>query len=800
MTPLAAAVLPGAGAFVLYLLLAGALLALSYRFLRRFSLSAAVVLVLLPLVFPGPALLTGRLYAPLDLHYGSMPLKSLREELELGDGRSTGRFDVAFEMIPGRKATRYAIKNGEWPILNPFILSGDVLAAAAQPAVYHPVNVLSYLLPLGPSLTFVAAAVLLLGVLSAFFFNREIGCREAAAVLGAAAWTFSGFLLFWIGWPHALTVAVFPFLLLATRRVVHSPGRRSATLLTAAFVLLLLAGHPESAFHCVVVGCAYGLFELVVCRRRKLVASIAAALGAAFVALLLCAVYLLPFLEAVPQTAQYRLRRSMTSVVGRRSVEWELAAKRVRTAPVSFAYGVPWDKDSGRPRESGPHWYAGSMVWPLAFFGLWCGRWRGRFILAGFAVAGFLLHVAAPGLVDLLAQLPLFNVTVNHRLVFLTAFAVSVLAALGAEAWAEKPQDRRVGWIAVVTLAVLGLLIALYWSDLRAAGLTSAELASRTLLECVPLAVVAALLVKVRSARLALALLVGLLVAQRSLEATATNPTYEERHFAPQVRELAVLPREGAPYRIVGVGSSLTPNLAALYELEDVRGKQAMTHFRYYQTYDLWGKHRPGAPHIAVVDDLSRPFLSFLNVRFAVAEHRRPRGGWSEVASGKGFSILENPAVLERAFVPERVRLVPPGTRVLREMKDETDFSRRAWIEDDVERPREVANGPGRVATRRHGLGLHLEVEMDQDGWVVASQTFWKGWRASAAGRELALYPANYAFLGLYLPAGRHSVELVYRPASFLLGRWISLLTAIAAALFLVFFTADRETASETRR
>lgn len=783
---LAAALLPGAGAFALYLLLAGALLALCYRFLRRFSLAAAVALVVLPLAFPGPALLSGRIYAPLDLHYRSMPLKALRQELEVGEERSVARFDVAFEMIPARKATRYAIKNGQWPLLNPFILSGDILAAAAQPAAFHPVNLLSYLLPLGPSLTFVAAATLLLTILCAFFFLREIGCREVTAVLGGAAWTFSGFQIWWIGWPHALTFAVFPLLLLAVRRVVRSPGIGSATLLTVTFVLMLLAGHPESVFHCVVVGAMYGLWELVIVRPERPVAVVSAAVGAGCAALLLSAVYLLPFLEAVPQTAQYKMRRSMTTEYGRHSVDWATAAQRIASAPVSFAFGEPRDEASRSVRTTDPRWYVGSAMWALAFFGLSRGRWRGRWLFAVLAVLGFLLYVDTPVVTDLLAQVPLFDLAVNHRLVFLTAFAISVLAALGAEAWAENPREHQVSWIAVATLGALGLGIVLFLGRLRAAGFTDGDIAWHSLLECAPVAVVAALLWRARSVRLVLVLLVALLTAQRVLEASTVNRSFEPRHLAPTVREIAVLPHDSALYRVTGVGSSLAPNVAALYELEDARGVSAMTNALYFQTYKLWARHLPGAPHIARIDDLSRPFLSFLNVRFAIADSRMPRGGWSVVALGDGFSVLENPNVLDRAFVPTRIRFVPPGLRVVQEMKRETDFSRRAWIEDDVGEAREVENGRGHVTVRRDGVDFHLEVEMEQEGWVVVSQTFWKGWRARVAGRELELRPANHAFLGFHLPAGRHQVELVYRPASFVLGLWVSGMTAVAAAAFLV--------------
>jgi len=195
-------------------------------------------------------------------------------------------------MIPWRKAARYAIKNGEWPIWNPFILSGDILASAAQPAVYHPIHVAAYLLPLGPSLTFSASAVFFLAGLCSFVYLREVGCREPPAIIAAAGWMFCQFMLFWTGWPHTLTVAVFPLVLLAARRIARAPNVASAGLLTVALTLVLLGGHPESMMHCVAVGACYGLCELALhiarlepnLRRRAAIRCLAAGLSAGVLA------------------------------------------------------------------------------------------------------------------------------------------------------------------------------------------------------------------------------------------------------------------------------------------------------------------------------------------------------------------------------------------------------------------------------------------------------------------------------------------------------------------------------------
>src|SRR5256885_10737849 len=180
-------------------------------------------------------------------------------------------------------------------------MSGNILAAAAQPAAYSPFTLIACLLPAAQSFTFTAAITFFIAALAMFLFARELGCRESAALFGGAAFTYSAGMAFFNLWPIAASWALLPFVLFAVRRA-------NAALLTVAFTLLILAGHPESVLQVVFVGAAYGVFELV---RRKNFHSIGAALIAGIASLAICAIYLLPLLDAAPQTLEYEYRHTV---------------------------------------------------------------------------------------------------------------------------------------------------------------------------------------------------------------------------------------------------------------------------------------------------------------------------------------------------------------------------------------------------------------------------------------------------------------------------------------------------------
>src|SRR5215210_1728507 len=98
-------------AILLYMPVAIALIALWHRFLQPVRTAAAIVLVLLPLCFTGHALLTGRVYGPIDLPYMSEPLSDYTQEHGL-EKRPNGQTkihngtisDLYMQLIPWQAA------------------------------------------------------------------------------------------------------------------------------------------------------------------------------------------------------------------------------------------------------------------------------------------------------------------------------------------------------------------------------------------------------------------------------------------------------------------------------------------------------------------------------------------------------------------------------------------------------------------------------------------------------------------------------------------------------------------------
>jgi uncharacterized membrane protein YfhO len=106
-----------------------------------------------------------------------------------------------------------------------------------------------------------------------------------------------------------------------------------------------------------------------------------------------------------------------------------------------------------------------------------------------------------------------------------------------------------------------------------------------------------------------------------------------------------------------------------------------------------------------------------------------------------------------------------------------------------VESPAAVPIAPGdepagevRVISQTSD-SLELEAKLNRAAMLVVTNNYSSGWGATPIGpstqSEYPIVPANYAQIGIALRAGNHHLLLRYRPAAFVVGKWVSIVSLI---------------------
>jgi len=749
---------------LLYAVTAAAAIA-GLRFVTPLSRRAMVVLALLPLCLTGRALLTGRIYAPIDIAYTNEPLASLAEESGITRVLNPAASDVFSQFLPWHAAMRDSVRHGQWPLWNRFDSVGHPLLGAAQVAPLHPVTLLGLLLPPPDEPTFAASMLYLLAALSMFAFLRELTLGELAASFGAAAWMLSTYLISFAGTSHGLSLSILPFVLLGARRAARKANVRSLIVLTAALLLLVLSGHPETTLHVVALAVAFFAFEWLPRPRRN---AIAVGLGAGAITLCLAAIYLLPILDTIDQTREVQER---SANLNSHSGSTELA-HRLRVNLLPFLEG-----QHGEPAMHGDvhGWfstsYSGSLLFAPAIYALLFVRDRRRRFFGGLLLFGLAAGVKMPGVADVLERIPGFSIALNERMISFAAFAIAVLAAIGVDEFIkEKRKALAMLFIGTAIVVVIAFIAA--QPVIHEAALSRSFVRLHALRMLAPLFFGAAIALGIRSRRHAAIALLALLLMQRAGETSTLQPTLPRSAWYPRIAALDPIVRSNDVFRIAATGAMLPPNIAAHYGLEDARGYEAMTLERAGETLPIWSASQPVWSNR--VDDLTAPMLTMLNVRYALAPLRTATpAGWSHRATGRGFELFENDHVLPRAFVP-RVIHFAPRARILAAMRSCRDFASEGWIESDGEE-RTIVNGGGRIDVARNASQLRIDASMTSAAWVIVSENAWRGWRALDRGNVIPIRVGNDAFLAMHLDAGEHKVTLAYWPHAFVIGRAITL-------------------------
>ena len=82
---------------------------------------------------------------------------------------------------------------------------------------------------------------------------------------------------------------------------------------------------------------------------------------------------------------------------------------------------------------------------------------------------------------------------------------------------------------------------------------------------------------------------------------------------------------------------------------------------------------------------------------------------------------------------------------------------------------------------------LEMAITSEKTGMLGKQGEIWyPGWEATDNGRPVRIGRANCLFRYLPINAGKHRIEMRYRPRTFLAGRAISLITIALIALFFV--------------
>jgi len=680
--------------------------------------------------------------------------------------------DLVYQTMPWFAVQARAWQQGVFPAWDPYIYGGQPLLAQLSPGAAYPLNWLLFLLPLRDGyprvgyLHWYFVITHLIGALSCYALCRSLKRSQGAAMVAGVAFGLGGAVAA-IDWPHLLQGAVWaPLVFLFLLKAVNGRRPYTSAALSGLFLgLCWLAGHHQVPLFFTLAAAGVWIAEIFrrgavdwKCLRLAVLSALVAVLASG--------------LQTLPAYEYGKLARRFVSdgpsLGWRQPVPYTM--HRDYSTPPSTLIGVVVP---GVFRNTNPH--LGFMVVSLALLAA-AAYWRHPHVrlFAGVAVGGVLLALGPHSVVHgvLYAVVPLVEKARSPSMAMAVfSLGAAVLASYGLDG---TSLGRNRAWLARLrlALAVVGLAVLLIFFGILTARRMSFEIEERVCLAgFFALAAAAVLgLTRPRGALAACAVLLALLeIGNTSGFAFVHRDEAQRAVFLRQLSEnrdiLAFLRRQTGAFRV------------------ELDGDQIPYNYGDWNGIDTFNGYVTGLPASIIRFDLYAARTRMLYGNRYSLRKKPDLPDQREVFSGaSGMKVYENPGAFPRVWtVHDAIRIPETEFEIQRIMADQNfDLARRTFLATPAPRL-ESCTGKDETGPVERGLNhVVIDVNMACTGMLVASENMFPGWRATVDGAPAELHAAYTTLRGVVAPAGRHRIEMRYRPLWLYAGAVFSLLSVLA--------------------
>jgi hypothetical protein len=211
------------------------------------SLASFLTLVLIAVVMLGANPLEGETIGPFDFLVNFPGWKNTGIESTVQHRKHS---DILDAKLPSWRYAREKLRQGELPIWNPHVLGGNPLLLLNTRSILTPAFA-AYASFDSEATGLYASALVNLLIISfgSYLLLFSLTENRIAALLGAVAFSYSGFNTSWFLWHHVNTSIWIPWLLFFAVRIAQTGDAKYVPWLAIASTMLILGGFPTVAVY-----------------------------------------------------------------------------------------------------------------------------------------------------------------------------------------------------------------------------------------------------------------------------------------------------------------------------------------------------------------------------------------------------------------------------------------------------------------------------------------------------------------------------------------------------------------------
>lgn len=703
--------------------------------------------------------------------------------------------DDAFRhLYPLREFAASVIKDGQWPLWNPYNAAGTPLLGIMHPGYLTPFGIFFLVLPAPMAWGwYIMLQLVTLGI-AVYWYGLTMKLSPRSSLISAVTVMLSGFSVVRLEYGEFLYVlSGLPVLLGLVELHSSKETHRGIFLVPAVVAVMMLSGQPHMIIY------TLSVFALYTFMRLPFAGTLRTG-GLALLGVGLSAIQLVPSVELYTLST---ITRETSSFIFERFL---LPFSHLITIVIPNYFG-----NQATYNYFGPHdytettAYVGSVPVFLAVMAVW-KRWadvRVRFF-AALAVFSILTTIDWLGARLFFAlPIPVLSADVPSRIFVLSTFAVAMLAGFGFSGWeaAAPAQRKKALMLAGILLSVVAVVTAVvYQMKISCPSLQVPQcrmISLRT--TAVELAVFAVFmsagvvfsrthgLVRLVSGAMPIFLIavIGLYNGQKFLPFSPVEMVF------PKTPMITALQEETGINRYAGIGSAhIRTNLMAGFRIPSADYFDPLNVRRYAElvSYVNYADKEKGitrsdilvnadATVSAELDSRRNRFWDMTATSVLISRKDEPLPVFGETVWEDGlWRISRRKTALPRAYIAENILVEPDDALQLSKIFDpESDISDTVFVEVPIGGLQRSGTQKGQASVMSYLPNrVIINTETAAASMLVLSDTYYPGWIAIVDGVEREIYRVNYAFRGVVVPGGRHTVEFRYEPESLRTGIWIS--------------------------
>jgi len=633
--------------------------------------------------------------------------------------------DPVRQQYPWKKLVIEQWKKGGVPWWNPFSFSGTPLLANFQSGAFYPLNILFFIFSFNTAWTIYILSQPILSLIFTYLLLKSYKLSDWAAVLGGVSFAFSGFMTAWWEWGNIGHTALWlPLILYFIDKIIKREEKlKNSLLLLLSWLFSFFAGHLQTFFYTLVLAVAYFGYRVIKRKieKREKLRSIKFFILTFFVFVFIASIQWIPTLKFIS------LSTRLTDIPKILFLPWQNLIQMI----VPDFFGNPATMNYWGEWNYGEYVsYIGIIPVFLAFYFLLATNFKKRLFLKASLISSIILATKNPiSQISFALKLPLISSSSPARILVITCFCLSLLAAFGFDKFFQEKKMKSV----VYFLTLLGGLwiFVLFAPDL--------SISKRNLILPTGIFLAFSALSLLygsfsRNKLVAGCLVVGiyLLLFFDLLRFFNKFNTWSPKEFIfPQTEIINFLQQQKKPFRILALDDRiLPPNFSSVYHLETIQGYDPLFLKQYAQMIQLYetGKQEKRYSFNRQINpkNINNDLINLLNVKYVLSFDDLPGPQFEKIMQEGETKLYRNEEALPRVYFDKC-----NGRIEINELSEQR---------------------------------IKLKVESPDECLLVLAQNDYPGWRAKTNGKSVKIYTVKNVFPAVLVPKGEKIVEFYYEP------------------------------------